>query len=85
MKCTKSMYLSRFYDITIICKKYYVSVILKEIKILDVGNEMYEKINKNLEFIQDNLECNTRLKLSSGSKDKSLPIVPKLHKNPVGF
>ena len=75
-------------NIAIICEKYYVTVILKEIKILDVGNETHEKINKNLEFIQDNLEYNTRLKLSGGSKDKSLPImywIPKLHKNPAGF
>ena len=33
----------------IICKKYYVTVILKEIGILDAGNETYEKINKNQE------------------------------------
>ena len=75
-------------NIVIICKKYCVTVILKEIRILDVGNEMYEKINKNQEeIIQDNLEYNTRLKLSNGSKDKSLPImhwIPKLHKIPLG-
>ena len=72
--------------IAIICKKYYVTVILKEI-----GNkfyEMYEKINKNQEqIIQHNLEYNTRLKLSNGSEDNSLPImywIPKLPKNPVG-
>ena len=61
---------------------------MKEIGILDAGNEMYEKINKNQEaIVQDILEYNTRLELSNGSKDKSLPIVywiPKLHKNPVG-
>ena len=61
---------------------------MKEIGILDAGNETYEKINKNQEeIIQDNLEYNTRLKLSNGSKDKSLPMmywIPKLHKNPLG-
>ena len=42
-------------NIAIICKKYYVTVILKEIGILDAGNETYEKINKNQEeIIQDN-------------------------------
>ena len=60
---------------------------MKEIGILDAGNETYEKINKNQEeTIQDNLEYNARLKFSNGSKDKSLPImcwIPKLHKNPV--
>ena len=76
-------------NIAIICKKYYVTVILKEIGILLAGNETYEKINKNQEeIIQENLEYNTRLKLSNGSKDKNLPLmylISKLHKNPVGF
>ena len=75
-------------NIAIICKKYYVTVILKEIGILDAGNETYEKNDKNQEeIIRDNLEYNTCLKLSNGSKDKSLPImywIPKFHKNPVG-
>ena len=61
---------------------------MKEIGILDAGNETYENIDKNQEeMIEDNLEYNTRLKLSNGSKDKSLPMmywIPKLHKNPVG-
>ena len=74
-------------NIAIICKKYYDTVILKEIGILDAGNEMYEEIKRNQEeTIQDISEYNTRLKLSIGSKDKSLPImyqIPKLHKNPV--
>ena len=60
---------------------------MKEIRILDTGNETYEKSNSNLEeIIQDNLENSTHLKLSNGSKDKSLPImywIPKLHKIPV--
>ena len=45
-------------------------------------NETYEKHKNEEEIIQDNLEYNTRLKLSNGSKDKSLPIIywiPKLH------
>ena len=61
---------------------------LKEIRILDARNETHEKINKNQEkIIQDNLEHNTRLKLSNGNEDKSLLImywIPKLYKNPVG-
>ena len=63
-------------NIAIIYKMCYVTVILKEIGILDAGNETYEKINKNQEeIIQDNLENNTLLKLSNESKDKSLPIM----------
>ena len=36
-------------NIAIICKKYYATVILKEIGILGAGNETDEKINKNQE------------------------------------
>ena len=61
---------------------------LKKIGILDAGNEMHEKINKNQEeIIQGSSEYNTHFKLYNGSKDKSLPImyqIPKLHTNPVG-
>ena len=49
----------------------------------------HEKINKNQEeIIQSNLEYNTRLELSNGSKNKSLPMmywIPILQKNPVVF
>ena len=72
---------------TIISKRYYVTVILKEIGILDTGNERYEKINKNQEeVVQVNFEYNPRHKLSNGSKDKSFSImywIPKLYKSPV--
>ena len=75
-------------NIAIICKKSYVTVILKEIGILDVGNKTFEKIVKNQEeIIQEHFKYNTRLKLSNGSKDRGLPImywVHKLHKNPIG-
>ena len=41
-----------------------MNTFLKEIGILDAGNETYEKIIKNQEeIIQDNLEYNTSLKL----------------------
>ena len=75
-------------NIAIICKKYYVTVILKEIGILDAGNKTYEKINKTqVGITQDNVEYNTRFKLSNESKNKSFLIIcgiSKLHKNPVG-
>ena len=38
-------------NIAIICKKYYVTVILTETGILDARNEPYEKFNKNQEEI----------------------------------
>ena len=54
---------------------HYATVTLKEVRILVAGNETYKNINKiQEEIIQDNLEYNTRVKLFSGSKDKSLPI-----------
>ena len=60
---------------------------MKEIGILDAGNKTHKKINKNQEeIIQDNFRYNTRLKLSNGSTDKSLPIMhwfTKLYKNLV--
>ena len=34
-------------NIAIICKKYNVTVILKEIGTLDAGNETYKRITKN--------------------------------------
>ena len=44
-------------NITIICKKYYVTVTLKEIEILEAGNETYEKISKNQkEIMQDTID-----------------------------
>ena len=44
-------------NITIICKKYYVTVTLKEIEILEAGNETYEKISKNQkEIMQDTMD-----------------------------
>lgn len=73
MNCTKSMTFSDWQGCQQhcqICKKFYVTVIFKEIGILNTGNEMYEKINKNKEeILQDNLEYNKGLKQSNGSKD----------------
>ena len=44
-------------NITIICKKYYVTVTLKEMEILEAGNETYEKISKNQkEIMQDTMD-----------------------------
>ena len=44
-------------NITIICKKYYVTVTLKEMEILEAGNETYEKISKNQkEIMQDTID-----------------------------
>ena len=75
-------------NIAIICKKFYVSVILKEVGILGSGNDTYEKSEGNPEeIIHINLEFNKRLNLVNNVKDNCLPIMywtPKLHKSPVG-
>ena len=74
-------------NIAIICKKCYVTVILKDLGILDARNKTYKNINTNQEeIIQDKLEYNTSLKLYNRSKDKRLPIVYwilKIHENLV--
>ena len=44
-------------NIAIICKKFYLTVTLKEIEILEAVNETYEKINKNQkEIVQDTID-----------------------------
>ena len=40
-------------NVSIICKRYYVEVVLKEIGILGSGNETYEKANRSKEKIVD--------------------------------
>ena len=40
-------------NVSIICKRYYVEVVLKEIGILGSGNETYEKANRSKEEIVD--------------------------------
>ena len=63
-------------NFAIICKRFYVSVILKEIGILGSGNKTYEKSGNDLrEIILLNLEHNKRLNLESGIHDEKLPIM----------
>ena len=75
-------------NVSIICKRYYVEVILKEVGILGEGNNTYVKTEKTVdEIIQDNVEYSERLKLKVEEKDRSLPVmywIPKKHKQPSG-
>ena len=75
-------------NIALICKKYYVEVILKEIAVIGTGNNTYSRSEKHHdEIISDNLEYSKRLGFKLTDKEKTLPImywIPKLHKNPVG-
>ena len=92
MNCTKSMSLSRLTKLPTILPQFVKNtmslLVWKKLEfwMLEIK---HEKINKNQEeIIQGNLEYNTHLELSNGSKDKSLPImywIPILHKNPAVF
>ena len=75
-------------NIAVICKKYYVEVILKEIGFIGMGNSTYSQSEKCLEeIISDNTEYAKRLGYKMADKEKILPLmywIPKMHKNPVG-
>jgi len=75
-------------NVAIICKKYYVEVILKEISVSTEGNCTYENTSKSKEeILNENMEYSARLFMEIGDKDKELPIMywlPKLHKVPCG-
>ena len=74
-------------NIAVICKKYYVEVILKEIGVLGQNNETYLLSNKTKdEIIRDNHEYAKRLGLSVSDHDMDLPVMywtPKMHKTPT--
>ena len=75
-------------NVSIICKRFYVEVILKELGILGEGNDTYvHSTNSKEEVINDNADYCKRLKLNLSDKDMSLPIMywtPKKHKTPTG-
>ena len=75
-------------NVAIICKRYYVQVILKEIGILDLGNPTYAKAEKlTAEIVDDNTCYAKRLGFEVKENDKVLPTMywtPKMHKTPVG-
>ena len=74
-------------NVSIICKRYYVEVVLKEIGILGDGNNTYEKANHSKEgIIDENQQFSERLgyKLSEMEKDPpNMYWIPKMHKNPT--
>ena len=71
-------------NIAIICKLYYVEVILKEIGHLGAGNDTYEKVEKSKENIVDeNVMYAKRSGFTVAEREKDLPImywIPKMHK-----
>ena len=75
-------------NIAIICKRFYVKVILEEIGILDVGNRTYTPSERGRdEIISENCEYTSKLGYSVSDEDKILPVmywIPKMHKTPIG-
>ena len=75
-------------NIAIICKRYYVEVILKEIGHLGNGNSTYEKTPKNVaDIVEENVMYSERLGLEVGEGERDLPSmywIPKMHKDPPG-
>ena len=75
-------------NVCIICKRFYVEVILKEIGILGEGNATYQSDNFSKEhIIHDNVEYAKRLKMPITDKELDLPSmywIPKKHKQPTG-
>ena len=71
-----------------ICKKYYVSIILKEVGLSDLPNSTYEKSNLSIrEIVENNIKFCERFGLKISEQQLSLPLMywsPKMHKNPVG-
>ena len=60
-------------NIAIICKRYYVEVILKEI---GDGNSTYEKSSKTVEdVVEDNVMYSERLGLEVEDRDKDIGFV----------
>ena len=75
-------------NIAIICKRYYVEVILKEIGHLENGNSTYKKTPKNVaDIVEENVMYSERLGLEVEDGEKDLPSmywIPKMHKDPTG-
>ena len=76
-------------NVAIICKKYYVEVILKEIGVIGKSNPTYHITDMpSNEIVHNNCEYSKHLGFTLTEKEKILPIMywlPKMHKNPVGF
>ena len=74
-------------NVAVICKKYYVEVILREIGILGERSSTYSISERcKAEIIDENINYNKLLHLNNDDKDHTLPSMywlPKLHKNPT--
>jgi len=75
-------------NISIICKRFYVEVILKEIGIMGDGNNNYRQSQcTKKKIINNNVKYSKTLNINVSDKEHNLPIMywlPKMHKNPTG-
>ena len=76
-------------NISLICKKFYVLTLIKEVGLLNSNNPTYERVTKNkveiIEIHAKTLSEKYRLKVNSENED--LPCIywlPKMHKYPIG-
>ena len=76
-------------NIAVICKKFYVDVILKELGKIGECNQTYSDALKSKEdIIADDFAYIKHLKLDVQNENNKLPIMywmPKMHKNPIGM
>ena len=74
-------------NIAIVCKRYYVEVILKEIGIMGEGNSTYCKIEKSAQdIVEENVKESEVFGFNISEKEKCLPSmywIPKMHKTPI--
>ena len=70
-------------NIAIICKCFYVEVILKEVGVLgDLGNPTYTHADReSIDIISENCEYTSRLGYDVSENDKILPIMYWIPKN----
>ena len=75
-------------NIAIICKKFYVKVILQELGIIGDPNNTYKITSKSKqEIIDENVTYSKKLGFKITEQEKELPImywIPKMHKHPCG-
>jgi len=75
-------------NISIICKRFYIEAILKEIGIMGELNNTYQQVNSSQEqIINENIKFAKSLKINVSDTDHKLPLIywiPKMHKTPTG-
>ena len=71
-------------NITIVCKKYYISLIQKEIE-----SDTFEKVNLSVDnIVGKHDKFLKKIAIQMLDKNRNLPylyITPKQHKSPIGF